>query len=219
MASLFNISDIKHGKIDKAGFGSEKYSKEVKVFLDELITFSKRQKSQYKIIADALVNTKLPEPGEIFRIRTQTQLNLFCVISKILYEHAKIDTLYIATYTLNNDIFDNLVSLVKSGKIKTLNLLIASSYKFRNEKMYIKFKDVCSATKNIHLVFAWSHFKISIALTGDNYYHWEGSMNYSVNNMAENLILSNDKELCGNDINFIKNVMEGRKTKALEVIC
>ena len=44
-------------------------------------------------------------------------------------------------------------------------------------------------------------------------------MNYSVNNMAENLILSNDKELCGNDINFIKNVMEGRKTKALEVIC
>jgi len=217
MASLFEIKEIESkAKID---FGADNYNKSIKIFMDENVFLTKRVKSQYEIVADAINDLKLPEKGETIRIRTQRQLNLFCVISKILYIHTKIGTLYICTYTLNNDIFDNIVGMVKSGKIGKLKLMIASSYNFRNEKMYNKLKEVCTATDNINLVFAWSHFKISIALVGDNFYHWEGSMNYSINNMAENLILSNDKELCENDINFIDKIMINRKTKALEIIC
>jgi len=220
--SLFSLSDIREKDIrkkDNTDWGADQYNDKIKLFMEENVIMSKRTKSQYKIVATMVEDLDLPKKGEVIRMRTQRQLNLFCIVAKILYIHGKIDMLYISTYTLNNDIFDNLVNLVNGGKIGKLKLLVASSYSFRNEKMYNKFKTVCFATENINLVFANSHMKISIATTCGQSYHWEGSMNYSINNLAENLIMSNDADLCKKDMDFIDKIVMDAKNKSLEIIC
>lgn len=203
--------------------GSEKYNSRAKIFLDENKLFLDRNRRQYQIITQVLEDLTLPAPGESWRIRTQQQINLITIVLKILMEHETIDELTIATYTLNRDIFDNLIKLLRTRKIKKLGLLLASSYTFRSPKNYEYFKLVCRETAAsglpLSLIFAWSHFKITLAQCGSDYYHFEGSMNYSVNNLAENLVFSNAEDAYRFDYDFIHTIMTDRHNAALEIIC
>ncbi|MBU1126714.1 hypothetical protein KJ758_03825, partial [Patescibacteria group bacterium] len=152
----------------------------------------------------------------------QTQISLLAIVLKIA-SLQPIDELTIATYTLNKkEAFETLCQMVKSGHILKLNFLIASSYTFRDAEYYEFLKSTClklSKSYEIHLTFAWSHFKITLARCGDDYYHIEGSINYSQNNMAENLIFENNKDIYDFDYNFITKIMNEQTNKALEIIC
>ena len=154
------------------------------------------KKKTFQIINDILSDFRLPYPGEQLRIRTQQQINLISVVIKIIAEHETIDELIITTYTLNMEAYESLIDLLKAGKIKSLYLFVASSYNYRNKAHYEKFKrdaeKICKKY-DYHFVFAWSHLKITLARCGENYYQSEGSMNYSTNNMAENLLIENDR--------------------------
>ena len=72
---------------------------------------------------------------------------------------------------------------------------------------------------DIHFAYAWSHFKITLIQCGDDYYQMEGSMNYSQNNMAEQLLLENCKSSYDYDLNFINEIMLNQTNKALQIIC
>ena len=209
------------GKTKKQPTTSDKYAEQSKQFLDNLkIQVSKRRTSNYTIW-QTIQNITLPLPKEIYRIRTQTQTSLLALVLKIAAAE-QIEELTIATYTINEESFNMLTQLLCNKRIGRINLLIASSYVFRDKKYFELLKSRClelSANNEIHLTFAWTHIKVTLAKCGDNYYHIEGSMNYSQNNMAENLVFSNDKESYDFDYGFITGTMQERKNKALEIIC
>ena len=51
----------------------------------------------------------------------------------------------------------------------------------------------------------------------EDYYHFEGSMNYSTNNMAEQLLFENNKEIYDNDMQFFNDIVENANN-SLEII-
>ena len=229
-----NLNDIKFDDIDTllnkeiekttAVVTSEKYAKQAKQFLNELRIINTKldNSKQFHQVLHHGLELRLPNKDEQIRIRTQTQISLLAIVLKIA-SLQPIDELTIATYTLNKkEAFETLCQMVKSGHIKKLNFLIASSYTFRDAEYYEFLKSTClklSKDYEIHLTFAWSHFKITLAKCRDDYYHIEGSINYSQNNMAENLIFENNKNIYDFDYNFITKVMNEQTNKALEIIC
>jgi hypothetical protein len=201
---------------------SEKYKTEVKIFLDRMKIKEIKSSKTIKMIMYAFDNLRLPVPSEILRIRTQQQINLIAIILKILKKHKKIEELTVATYTFNKKAFNIIKDLICAQKIKKINIFLASSIRFRSENHLNYLINESKKLKNkgfqISFVLAWSHFKITLAKCGNDYYQFEGSMNYSTNNMAEQLVFENNKDMYDFDYNFITKIMQDTKNKALEII-
>ena len=197
---------------------SEKWRERAEQFLDEIDVFTPKIGKQTMEIISSLSDIRLPEKNEQMRIRTQTQLNMISIIVKIVLEKEKIDELTISTYTLNKEAFAVLENLVNSGRVKKLNLLISSSYNFR-EPDWSKEIRKRSIKMGISLVFAWFHFKIALARCGTDFFQIEGSMNFSTNNMAEQLVFENNEEVYDHDYNLLTVITTERKTKAVERVC
>ncbi len=202
----------------------QKYKQKTKIFLESLeIRTESFREGIYQLISNTQEQLKLPLPGEMLRIRTQQSINLIGIILKIISTHDQIDNLTIATYTLNKEASSAIFDLVKTGRIRHLNLLIASSYTFRNKDVYTRLKEDCQTLStdgyDVHLTFAWSHFKITLAKCGENYYQFEGSMNYSQNNMAEQLSFENNKTTYDYDYVFITEIIHRSGHAALDVVC
>ena len=216
-----SISDMKKGRPEKVNQKVE-YNDKVRIFLEEMKVFSIKSKRIISMIIKTFDDLALPAPGEQFRIRTQQQVNLIVLVLRILKEHGKIDELTIATYSLNKEAFNILSELVTAGKIKKFNIFLASSNRFRNENhlnfLIHKSKELLESGFSVSFVLAWSHFKISLARCGNNFYQFEGSMNYSMNNMAEQIVFENNRKLYDFDYNFIIEIMQDTKNKALEII-
>lgn len=197
---------------------SEVYNEKVRIFLEELKIFkiNSIKKKTFKIINSTITDLRCPEINEQLRIRTQQQINLISIILKIIENDKIIDSLIIATYTLNKEAFDILLSLKKTNKISKIKLMIASSYEFRNKKHKQYLIDKC-IDNDISLLFLWIHFKITLVNCGINYYHFEGSMNYSTNNMAEQLLFENNKEIYEKDMQFFDEIVKNANN-SLEII-
>lgn len=202
---------------------SDTLAKNARIFLEraEIRTENIKPKT-FQLINNAVEDLRLPASGEQIRIRTQQQFNMIALVIAIAEHHQKIDELTIVTYTLNIEAWNVILDMLKSGVIKRLNLMVASSYGFRDPKRYQMMRETAvllSADYDIHLTFSWCHFKITLAQCGDNFYQIEGSMNYSTNNMAEQLSFSNDADLYQFDYDFIHRVMTNRELKSLEIVC
>ena len=195
-----------------------------KDFLDGLnIDTSQLKKNTWQLINNSLEQIRLPLSGERIRIRTQQSINLIGFILKIIEVHGIIEELTITTYTLNRYALSIISDLVKTNKIIKLNILLASAYSFRKPEYYRKLKTDFSILSrdgfDVHLVFAWAHFKVTLAKCGGDYYQHEGSMNYSDNNMAEQLSFENNKAIYDYDYDFIINKVIQSGQAAIEVIC
>lgn len=197
---------------------SEKWREEAKIILSEIdITTPAIGKRTLSIVSGP-ADFKLPAAGEQIRFRTQTQLNLISLIVKIVRDMGRIDELTVATYTLNKEAFAVFEDLTKSGRILKLNLLIASSYNFREPKWSEKIKRRVLKMKNANLAFAWFHWKIFLARCGNNFYQCEGSMNFSQNNMAEQLLFENNREVYEHDYHLLTEKTLTQNTKAVEIV-
>jgi len=214
--NMLGIGEVEKKAKEKT---SDKYKKQAKLFLTENKVFNTEniKKRTYRYIYDKNL-IPVPEKGEQIRIRTQQQMNLITIILKVIDIYSEIEELTISTYTINREAMSILTQLKDSGKIKRINLLISSSYGFRDPKWYEEIKALCIG-HGMHLVFAWAHFKITLIRAKDNYFQIEGSMNYSTNNMAEQLLLENSETTYMKDYEFINSIMTDRKNKALEIIC
>ncbi len=204
---------------------SDSFKKEAKRFLDKLqVTTANIKEKTYQIIYNVQNELRLPKKGEQLRIRMQQSINLFAVLLKIVEHHGSIDQLTITTYTLNKETISVLSDLVSSGRIKKMSLWVASSYTFRDPKQYENIKSTVlklrSKNKNIHLCFAWIHLKLTLAKCGDNYYQIEGSMNYSSNNMAEQILFEESKEMYKSDEAFLNEaILKNNANHSIDVIC
>lgn len=201
----------------------EKYRQNVKVFLEKLdVRVDKIKTPTFQIIHNVVRDLILPEPGQQLRIRTQQQINLISIIIKIIETHETAEEVTIATYTLNQEALSVLLDLLRSNRIKKLSLFLASSYSFRDKAYYEHLKNTAQrlARKyDLHLVFAWLHLKITLVRCAGNYYQIEGSMNYSMNNMAEQILFENRKETYEHDYDFMRKTITEQNNKALEIIC
>ena len=224
-SEFFSIDDEPEPeqKQKKENQTSDKLSKNAKRFMDEnKIRGDIYNKPTFQIIKKVLHDLRLPKRGEQIRIRTQQQINLLSMILKIIDVHKKIDELTVATYTFNRFSMETFSALLKAKAILKLNLLISSSYEFRDKKYCQELKEFALTMNkkySVHLCLAWAHFKITLVKCGDDFYQIEGSMNYSTNNMAEQLLFENSKETYDYDYKFIKEVILKNKNKALEIIC
>ena len=218
-----SIEDMKNAaKVSSKKITSEKYRDDVRVFLDEMRIFEIKPEKIVGMIIKAFDDLKLPLSGEQLRIRFQQSINLIVLILRILKEHGTIDELSIVTYSLNKIAFNILRDTIQAGKIKKVNFVLSSSNRFRNEKhlnyLINESKALFENNFDISFVMAWTHSKITLARCGENYYQFEGSMNYSMNNMAEQIIFENNKELYDFDYELISKTMQDTNNKALEII-
>lgn len=202
---------------------SDAYKDRVKIFLNELRIHKDIVKnSTYRIIYKILTDFTLPKKDEQMRIRTQQQINLITLILKMIEVHHEIDILTIATYTLNKEAFSILQDLIYDRRIHRCVLFLASSYGYRSPEEYERFKATIqnfqSQGFDVYLVFAWLHFKITMAQCDENFYHIEGSMNYSTNNMAEQLICENSREIYEFDEALFRDIIITRERTDLEII-
>jgi len=217
-----SVSDMKQGSMKKVDQRIE-YNDAVRIFLEEMKLFSIKDKKIIYMITRSFDDLKkLPEPGEQFRIRVQQSMNLIVLLLCILKKNKTIDELSVVTYSLNKKAFNIMIDLATSGRIKKINILLSSSNRFRSAK-HLEYlingaKILFENNFPIAFVLAWTHSKITLARCGSDYYQFEGSMNYSMNNMAEQLILENNKELYDFDYEFISKTMQDTNNKALEII-
>lgn len=201
---------------------SDSLAGKAKQFLEKIDVRLEIVKKQTLEIIRNIKDFRLPEKHEQVRVRTQSQINLISLVMLIVHERKVIDELTIATYTLNKEAFAILRSLLESGKIKKLNLLIASSYSFRDKDYFAFLKTKClelSEKYHLKLIFAWLHFKITLARCGDDFYQFEGSMNYSTNNMAEQILLCNSREVYEYDYALLTDFYKKLNNKSTEVVC
>ena len=168
-------------------------------------------------ILSSLKTCITPKKKHQLRIRTHMELNMISVLISLL-QNREADEVIIATYTLNKEAFDILLNLVEAGVIKKLRFMLASSLRFRDPKHveYMTSK-VLEHPGKIHLVFAYSHFKITLVAVQDYRYQIEGSMNYSRNNSAENLLIEENEVQYEFDRSFLLELMI-KKGRAVEVV-
>jgi hypothetical protein len=210
------------GNVKKADHQtSERHAARAKQILDEMDIRTTKATKQTLQVLSRLDDIILPAPGEQIRIRTQAEVNMIALVLAVLRRHGRIDQMAIATYTLNVEAWDILRSMVRGGKVRSCYLLLASSYSFRHPEQYVGFKrDAVELAlhHDFHLAFAWSHFKITLLKCGSDHYQIEGSLNYSRNNMAEQMLFENNAETYLHDYDFITRLMIDRGRKATEVI-
>lgn len=186
---------------------SEIYNDKVRIFLKEMriLNLPSFKESSFIKIKNVITDLRLPKKSEQLRIRVQQSINLIAIIVKIIKEKKIIDELNIATYSLNMEAFEIIEDLYLQKKIKKIRLFISSSYDYRNIKYKKYLIDKC-LKMNIKLVFLWIHLKITLVKCGTNFYQFEGSMNYSQNNMAEQLLFENNKYIYNDDYLFFEDI-------------
>lgn len=217
----FNIDDLWESELDRSRGTSDQLRSEARQFLSEATILTENLSSVTIDTLSSVEAIRLPAKGEQMRIRTQKQMNMISFVLAAAIERGHIDELIVSTYTLNKEAFDILQNLVRSGKVKSLILLVASSYTFRDPTRYEEMKSACRQMKadgfDVSLIFAWLHFKLTLMRCGDDCYHIEGSMNYSMNNMAEQVMFENRREIYDFDRAFMLDTVVNSGLASVEV--
>lgn len=175
-------------------------------------------KRTYRVLSELDAGLITPKNGSQVRIRVQSEINMISVVIALLQNRIA-DEVIIATYSLNKEALDILCALIDAGTIKKLHVMMASSISFRapDHKSYMT--RCALERKNFSLAYVYSHLKITLIKIGDIKYQVEGSMNYSRNNSAENLLIEENAEMYDFDRDFVINTMTNENQKAVEIIC
>lgn len=151
------------------------------------------QLHEEKISSVKELTGRLPLPGEIYFLWTVKSFNAFTFIPQIIREHGVIDELILSTYSINIRIIDALARLIDKKLIHQVSMIISDSIKTRLPKVYDHLM-VLVEQKPVRVRYAWTHAKISLIRSGENYYDVEGSGNWGENAMHEQYIITNSKK-------------------------
>lgn len=138
---------------------------------------------------------RLPNTGEFFAIWTLKSFNAFTFIPYMLSVNGIIDYLTLSTYSINIRIIDSLVKKVDQGKIKHVKIFISDSIKYRSPKVVDHLMSYVNSRDNITVHYAWNHSKITCIESKGEYFHVEGSGNWSENAQFEQYLFFNYKPL------------------------
>jgi hypothetical protein len=156
--------------------------------------------------------TRLPAPGEQFRLITQEAFNAYTFILYIL-EKETIEFMHLSTFNIKETIIDALFDLLKTNAIRSLRLMISESVRFRMPKRIEQLETLFARYKHTHDIkvkLNWNHSKIILIKTNqNNFYCIEGSGNLSDNAQIEQYIVDNNEDL----YNFHKSWMDEAYTQ------
>jgi hypothetical protein len=135
---------------------------------------------------------RLPTPEEIFFLQSDNAFNAFTFIPFVAKNHP-IKELHASTYSISRKVIDALIEMHDRGMIEQITLMISDSMIKRNPLTIENLMAMATTRPNLKVVYAWSHAKVCLMKTHDNYYIIEGSGNWSENAQYEQYILANSK--------------------------
>jgi hypothetical protein len=135
---------------------------------------------------------RLPTPEEIFFLQSDNAFNAFTFIPFVTKNHP-IKELHASTYSISRKVIDALIEMHDRGMIEQITLMISDSMIKRNPLTIENLMAMATSRPNLKVVYAWSHAKVCLMKTHDNYYIIEGSGNWSENAQYEQYILANSK--------------------------
>ena len=137
---------------------------------------------------------RLPSCGEIFFLQSDNSFNAFTFIP-LVCKSQKIKHLYVATYNITRNIIQALKELTDGGHLEKITVLISDSFVTRNPGTADILKSWVSSDPKVNVLFSWTHAKVTLMETEENFYTVEGSGNWSDNAFYEQYILLNDEKV------------------------
>ena len=138
--------------------------------------------------------TRLPTPEELFFLQSDNAFNAFTFIPFIAKLHP-VQELYASTYSISKRVVEALIEMHDRGIIEQITLLISDSMIKRNPLVINNLMAMISTRANVKVLYAWSHAKVCLLKTHDDYFIIEGSGNWSENAHYEQYILANSKSI------------------------
>ena len=187
----WNLEDIKRKNhaVDKSDSKAEKFVE----------IHTKKVQSLKHLVKD------YPEPNVVFFIWTLNSFNAFTFIPYVFNISGTIEELVICTYSINRRIIDSLIRFIDKGKIEKVTIFISDSIKYRLPLVYDHLDSLVKNRDNVAVHYAWNHSKIALAKSGENYFVFEGSGNFSENAQFEQYVLLNSKSVYEFRYNCIRN--------------
>jgi hypothetical protein len=137
---------------------------------------------------------RLPSEQEIFFLQSDNSFNAFTFIP-LVCKSQTIRHLFVATYNITRNIIQSLKELADGGHLEQITVLISDSFITRNPGTSDILKSWAESDPKLNVLFAWTHAKVTLMETYENYYLVEGSGNWSENAFYEQYIMMNNKEV------------------------
>lgn len=135
---------------------------------------------------------RLPSSEEFFFLQSDVSFNAFTFIP-LIGEKEAITELYASTYSLSKKVIDALIQLHDEGILEKITLMVSDSLIKRNPATIDYVQAQISSRANFKVIFSWTHAKVAICKTKDNFYVIEGSGNWASNAQYEQYIFANSK--------------------------
>jgi len=136
---------------------------------------------------------RLPTDEEFFFLQTDNSFNAFTFIPFIA-QHQSIEHLQICTYSISRRVIDALLELHDKGYAERITLMISDSLIKRNPTTVDLLAAQVHSRPNFEVQFSWSHAKVSLIKTKNQYFGIEGSGNHSENAFYEQYVFYNSKD-------------------------
>lgn len=151
---------------------------------------------------------RVPTPDEFFFLQSENAFNAFDFLLLVV-KREPIKQLYASTYSISRRVIESLVELHDAGLIEQMTLFISDSMIKRNPVTIDNLMAMAKERPNLSVLYAWSHAKVCLMETHENWYCVEGSGNWSDNAHYEQYLFAN----CKNLYDFRKKLFTESKVK------
>jgi len=151
---------------------------------------------------------RVPTAEEYFFLQSESSFNAFDFLLLVV-KREPIKQLYASTYSISRRVIESLVELHDAGLIEQLTLFISDSMIKRNPVTIDNLMAMAKDRANLKVLYAWSHAKVCLMQTHENWYCVEGSGNWSDNAHYEQYLFAN----CKNLYDFRKKLFTESKVK------
>lgn len=154
---------------------------------------------------------RVPTKEEFFFLQSENSFNAFDFLLLVV-KREPIKELFASTYSISRRVIDSLIELYDNGLIEQMTLFISESMIKRNPITIDNLMAMAKNRPNMKVLYAWSHAKVCLMQTHDNWYCVEGSGNWSDNAHYEQYIFANSYGL----FDFRKKLFTESKVKTYE---
>lgn len=154
---------------------------------------------------------RVPTKEEFFFLQSESSFNAFDFLLLVV-KREPIKELFASTYSISRRVIDSLIELHDNGLIEQMTLFISESMIKRNPVTIDNLMAMAKSRPNMKVLYAWSHAKVCLMQTHDNWYCVEGSGNWSDNAHYEQYLFANSYGL----FDFRKKLFTDSKLKAYE---
>lgn len=137
---------------------------------------------------------RVPTPEEFFFLQSDGAFNAFDFLL-LVAKREPVKQLYASTYSISRRVIESLIELHDSGLIEQMTLFISDSMIKRNPVTIDNLMAIAKERPNLTVLYAWSHAKVCLMQTHNNWYCVEGSGNWSENAHYEQYLFANSKGL------------------------